>query len=85
MSFQFNGQLLKVVKWSPDHPYKRTESYLQDDKGKFYSSLMPTGKNGFLFERDGMYGLLDTSLGKAFELPAGLYWSKLKKAKKVNS
>lgn len=80
----FQGQSLIVTKWSPDHPYKRTESYLADTKGKFYSSLYPASKNGFLFEKDGLYGLLDIAEGKAFELTKQVYWNKFKTARDQN-
>jgi len=81
MQISFKGQNLTVSQWASNHPYKRTEKYLKDSKGKFYSSLYPSGKNGLLFEKDGVYGLLDQSEGKAFELTKPIYWKKFKEAK----
>ena len=84
MEISFKNQTLTVNQWSPDHPYKRTAKYLEDSSGKFYSSLYPSGKNGLLFEKDGVYGLLDQSEGKAFELTKPIYRKKFKEAKMGN-
>lgn len=85
MNISFNGQSLKLKRWPENHPYKRTEKYLQDSTGKFYSSLYPAGKNSYLFEKDGVYGLLFESEGSVHQLPKGLYWQKFKKAKSEKS
>jgi len=84
MEISFKNQTLTVNQWSPDHPYKRTAKYLEDSSGKFYSSLYPSGKNGLLFEKDGVYGLLNEKERQAFELTKEIYWKKYRDAKMGN-